>query len=205
MIGVVDYGIGNIKAFLNRFERLGVKAQRVSDIPSIKTCNRLILPGVGHFSQAMTKLKASNFIPTLEKMIINDGTPLLGVCVGMQMLSDYSEEGNAKGLGWIPGEVRHMRNVRNYELLRLPHMGWNGINIKKHDPLFTNILNQSNQFYFLHSFHFKPEKNEHILATSFYGFEFASIISNGNVYGMQCHPEKSHEWGTNILQNFSRL
>ena len=181
---------------------MGVNAQKANDVRTIKRSSHLILPGVGHFSRAMSMLRNAQFISTLEHMVFQNGVPLLGVCVGMQMLSDYSEEGKEKGLGWIPGEVLNMNNVRCPSSIRLPHMGWNNVNITKSTPLLTSIDPENNQFYFLHSFYFKPKDKGYILATSKYGFEFASIISNSNIYGMQCHPEKSHDWGKNVLQNF---
>ena len=205
MIGVIDYGVGNIEAFLNCFNKMGVNAQKANDVRTIKRSSHLILPGVGHFSRAMSMLRNAQFISTLEHMVFQNGVPLVGVCVGMQMLSDYSEEGKEKGLGWIPGEVLNMNNVRCPSSIRLPHMGWNNVNITKSTPLLTSIDPENNQFYFLHSFYFKPKDKGYILATTKYGFEFASIISNSNIYGMQCHPEKSHDWGKNVLQNFSRL
>ena len=134
-------------------------------------------------------LRNAQFISTLEHMVFQNGVPLLGVCVGMQMLSDYSEEGKER-IRVDTGEVLNMNNVRCPSSIRLPHMGWNNVNITKSTPLLTSIDPENNQFYFLHSFYFKPKDKGYILATSKYGFEFASIISNSNIYGMQCHPEK---------------
>ena len=205
MISIVDYGLGNIQAFLNIFNKLGIKAQRASNILKLKEASHLILPGVGHFDHAMKKLNNSGLRDCLENLVIDTKIPVLGICVGMQMLADKSEEGTLPGLGWIPGNVCAFSNNSISSRLPLPHMGWNKLNINQSILIPLENHNQSFEYYFLHSYYFITKDKLNVNATSEYGFNFDAVINHENIYGVQFHPEKSHEWGEKILKNFSKI
>ncbi len=205
MIKIVDYGVGNIQAFLNLFKRLGVSAERARNKKDLVNSSKLILPGVGHFDHAMKKLNSSGMREALEKSVLELKIPILGICVGMQILANESDEGILPGLSWIPAKVRAFSKIPESAKLPLPHMGWNTINISNSNPLFKKEDEKLAQFYFLHSFYFDADKKEDILATSHYGFNFNAIVVHENIYGVQFHPEKSHKWGEKLLKNFSKL
>ena len=205
MIKIVDYGVGNIQAFMNLFKRIGISVERAKNKGDITNASKLILPGVGHFDHAMRKLNNSGMRQALEEAVVISEIPILGICVGMQMLANESEEGNLPGLGWISAKVRAFSgNLKSSKLL-LPHMGWNTLNISKSNLLFPNKNDESAQFYFLHSYFFDAIEKEDILATTNYGFKFHAIVSHKNIYGVQFHPEKSHKWGEKLLKNFSKI
>lgn len=205
MISIVDYGVGNVQAFLNLFYRLGIKAKRANSIKALEEASHLILPGVGHFDYAMKKLNNSGLRDSLEKLVINSKIPLLGICVGMQMLADTSNEGDLPGLGWISGNVRAFSDNKNSSKLPLPHMGWNKLIINKSGDLFSVNDKEISEFYFLHSYYFDAKDRTVVSATSNYGFNFDTAISSENIYGVQFHPEKSHKWGEILLENFSKI
>jgi glutamine amidotransferase len=202
MICIVDYGIGNIQAFLNLFNRLDIEAKRACRGKDFDNATHLILPGVGHFDHAIQKFNESGIKEPLQDLVLGSKIPLLGVCVGMQMLADGSDEGNLPGLGWIPGWVKKF--TKN-STLSLPHMGWNILHPKKNKLLFSALDLEFLQFYFLHSYYFDTKEKEDILATTHYGSDFASVVSRQNIYGVQFHPEKSHKWGEQLLKNFSKI
>jgi glutamine amidotransferase len=202
MICVIDYGVGNIQAFMNLFKRLQVPAKRVNDPKGLVGCSRIILPGVGHFDHAMQRLNDSGLRPILEQLVVEEKVPVMGVCVGMQMLSDGSDEGVLPGLGWVPGIVRAMRNNPIFEDFALPHMGWNSLSIHQDSVLFKEVCDEPPQFYFLHSYYFDAHNREDVVATAHYGADFDAVVSRGNIHGVQCHPEKSHHWGEHLLKNF---
>lgn len=205
MICIVDYGVGNSQAFLNVFNRLGIDAIRATNRDILKTATHLILPGVGNFDNAIQKLNESGMRETLEDMVLKLKKPLLGVCVGMQILADTSEEGKLPGLGWIPGKVRAFSKDSRSTILNLPHMGWNTLSFQKSDSLLSNLDEELTQFYFLHSYYFEVKNKADILATTCYGFDFNSVVSHNHIYGVQFHPEKSHKWGEQVLKNFSKI
>ena len=205
MIGVIDYGVGNVQAFLNLFKRLGLPGKRVSDVDGLSRSTHLILPGVGHFDHSMTLLNESGLRSDLECLVMNDKVPVLGVCVGMQMLADASDEGELPGLGWIPGRVRSMRNNLNCQDIRLPHMGWNNLTVNPESPLFSKNFDLHPEFYFLHSYCFDANVRGDVAATAEYGSTFDAVVSRENIHGVQCHPEKSHHWGEQLLKNFVEL
>ena len=204
MISIVDYGLGNIQAFLNIFNKLGIKAQRASNVLKLKEASHLILPGVGHFDHAMKKLNDSNLRDCLENLVIDLKIPILGICVGMQMLADKSEEGIIPGLGWIPGNVRAFSNNPTWSQLPLPHMGWNKLNINQSAIISSND-DQLSEYYFLHSYYFDAKDKSTVNATSEYRFKFDAVVNHENIYGVQFHPEKSHEYGEKLLKNFSTI
>ena len=205
MIAIIDYGVGNVQAFLNLFDRLGLRARRASTPNDLAGTSHLILPGVGHFDYAMQKLNNSGMREELEKMVLIQKVPTLGICVGMQMMADSSEEGTIDGLGWLPGCVESLKNQSKNDLLPLPHMGWNKLEVKMNHQLFPAANQEPPEFYFLHSFYFRAKQPSNVIATTNYGSAFDSVVCNGNVYGMQCHPEKSHFWGQRFLSAFAEL
>lgn len=203
MIGIVDYGLGNIRAFLNIYKSLNIPATAISTAHELADADRIVLPGVGSFDWAMERLNASGMRDTLDEMVLCKKRPVLGVCVGMQMLARRSEEGQLPGLAWIPAEVKRFDESGFTQKTHLPHMGWNDAAPRAVDSLFRNM--RSPRFYFLHSYYFLPEDSEHILATTYYNGEFACAIRAGHVFGTQFHPEKSHQWGIQLLSNFAEI
>ncbi len=204
MITVVDYGLGNIQAFLNAYKRLNIEAKTAQTADDLRNATKVILPGVGHFDHAMRRLEESGMRETLDDLALNKSVPVLGVCVGMQMLAHSSEEGELPGLGWIDGRVRGFASWEGAGELPLPHMGWNDVHPTAVNPLFDRLESDA-RFYFLHSFFFECAKPDDALAMSRYGSEFSSAVNSRNIYGVQFHPEKSHRFGTQLLKNFAEL
>ncbi|MFL1915364.1 imidazole glycerol phosphate synthase subunit HisH [Plesiomonas shigelloides] len=202
MIRIVDYGVGNIQAFLTLFKRLGIQAMRASSPEDLNDATRLILPGVGHFDHAMQQLNDSGLRPALEEAVLGKGIPIIGICVGMQMLADCSDEGSLSGLGWIPGKVRSFSSNPLTSNLPMPHMGWNDLQVKSGTTLFSQGFSEAPQFYFLHSYYYDAVDKSNVVATANYGIDFDVVISKGHIHGVQCHPEKSHHWGAQLLKNF---
>lgn len=204
MITIIDYGLGNIRAFLNVFKRLNIDARAVADRAGLDGTTKVILPGVGHFDHAMERLDASGMRDRLDQLVLNDKIPVLGICVGMQMLAATSDEGTRGGLGWIDGRVRDFRTSEPTALLPMPHMGWNDVRPVVSHPIF-GALDAESRFYFLHSFFFECSRQEDVLAVANYGADFTCAVHRDNIYGVQFHPEKSHHFGTRLLQNFAEL
>ncbi|GAB3459612.1 imidazole glycerol phosphate synthase subunit HisH [Massilia terrae] len=204
MIRIVDYGLGNVQAFANMYKRLGFDAARAKSVGDLADASRIILPGVGAFDHAMELLHQSGMRPALEHLVLEKGVPVLGICVGMQILASSSEEGRASGLGWVPGHVRSFHSVPESAQLPMPHMGWNDVVPAAGAPLFAG-LGADARFYFLHSYFFDCEERSHVLARASYGFDFGCAVAAGNVYGVQFHPEKSHHYGATLLKNFAEL
>ena len=202
MITIVDYGLGNIRAFLNMYRRLNIHAEAASSPDQLRAATRIILPGVGAFDDAMSRLAASGLRDALDEMVIERRVPVLGVCVGMQMLGNGSDEGQLPGLGWVPGRVRALSALAPESPRPVPHMGWNDVRPRSPGPLFSG-LEQDARFYFLHSYYFDCERADDVLAVSNYGRDFACAVGAGHVWGVQFHPEKSHHSGTRLLKNFA--
>ncbi|MCL5407045.1 MAG: imidazole glycerol phosphate synthase subunit HisH [Patescibacteria group bacterium] len=204
MIVIIDYGAGNLRSVANKLERIGVKAVISSKPSVILKAEKLILPGVGFFKAGMENLSERGLLPVLNQKVLVEKTPILGVCLGIQLFSQKSEEGNAKGLGWIEAETRKFVFEKENSSLKIPHMGWNSIKIRKKSPLLEGIKDED-IFYFVHSYHVVTEGKNEILATTHYGYDFVSVIQKDNIYGTQFHPEKSHQAGIQILKNFAKL
>jgi imidazole glycerol-phosphate synthase subunit HisH len=204
VIAIIDYGLGNVRAFANVYKNLNIPAINVKQAAELKYVSKVILPGVGSFDYAMQRLEKSGMRELLDEMVLELHVPVLGICVGMQMLAHSSEEGNLPGLGWIDGEVRRFNTSSGEPTMRVPHMGWNDIRPVKSNGLLHG-LDLNARLYFLHSYYFDCHKTEDIIAVTDYNGEFACVVNSGNVYGVQFHPEKSHSCGIRILENFANL
>ncbi|QIL39208.1 imidazole glycerol phosphate synthase subunit HisH [Pedobacter sp. HDW13] len=204
MIAIIDYGVGNIRAFANIYKKLGVDFKIAKTAKDLEDTEKLILPGVGAFDHAMDELNASGMRETLDDLVLNKKKPVVGICVGMQMLAKSSDEGIAPGLGWIDGEVKKFDESLIKFKTHLPHMGWNDIRPLKTNKLLIG-LEEKAKFYFLHSYYFHCNHLEDSIAEADYGIEFSCAVNKENVYGVQFHPEKSHEFGIQLLKNFSEL
>ena len=204
MITIVDYGLGNVGAFANTYKRMGLLVRTARTADELASAERIILPGVGAFDHAMDLLDASGMRETLEDLVIDKETPVVGVCVGMQMLAEGSDEGVRAGLGWIPGRVRHFSHAASNADLPMPHMGWNDVNPTPGEALFRG-LETGSRFYFLHSFYFECADPADAAAHTSYGLEFSSAVRRGHVHGVQFHPEKSHHFGSALLKNFAEV
>ena len=204
VIGVIDYGLGNVSAFIDRYKHLKISCQRISDPNQIKNCTKLILPGVGHFDYAINKLNTSGLRNALDECVLERKIPILGVCVGMQMMADKSDEGKLSGLGYLPGAVKLLKNNTNNPI-PIPHMGWNTVTLES--PYWHEYpsYNGSLEFYFLHSYFFEPRRDTKTLGLTTYGKEFVSLAAFENVIGIQCHPEKSHDCGLWFLEHFGKV
>lgn len=204
MIAIIDYGLGNIRAFANIYKNLNIPHIIASSPDELKPASHIILPGVGAFDHAMQSIKNSGMLETLNELVLSDKIPVMGICVGMQVLADSSEEGNEAGLGWIKGEVKKIDSSQFKHHTRLPHMGWNDVKPMMEKGLFDAMKDDA-RFYFLHSYYFECENKDNILAVTEYGSEFACAVNLDNIYGVQFHPEKSHQYGIQLLKNFAEL
>jgi len=204
MIYIIDYGLGNLGAFHNIYKRLNIETKFARNCDELIDVEKIILPGVGAFDHAMELLNASGMRNKLDHLVLVEKIPVIGICVGMQILGKSSEEGKLDGLGWIDGIVKKF-DISSIEYhTKLPHMGWNNINILQKNSLF-NKLDSNAIFYFLHSYYFECFNENDIIAKSKYGIDFSSVVNRGNIYGVQFHPEKSHQYGINLLNNFANL
>jgi glutamine amidotransferase len=204
MITIINYGLGNIKAIANIYGRLNIH-YKIANVPEdVKDAEKIILPGVGAFDEAMMLLCESGFKDILDYEVLSNKIPVLGICVGMQILGKTSEEGSLAGLGWISGEVKKINKDFLIHRPKLPHLGWNSIEIKYKTVLLDNI-DEDDGFYFLHSYFFHCDDEKNIIATTHYGNNFASVINAENIYGVQFHPEKSHHNGIQVLKNFAKM
>ena len=201
MIVIVDYGMGNAGSILNRLKRMDAEALVSSEAEDLARADKIILPGVGHFATGMDNLKRYGLLTMLEKKVMKEKVPVLGICLGMQLFTRKSEEGNADGLQWIDAETKRFEFKMSNIDLRIPHMGWKTIE-KKRDCAILDGLSADAEFYFLHSYHVCCREVSDIVATTRYGYDFASVIQKGNIFGSQFHPEKSHQDGITVLRNF---
>jgi glutamine amidotransferase len=204
MITVIDYGIGNLGSVLNMFRRIGVAAEATSNIAAIEKAEKILLPGVGAFGPAMKRIEENGFKAVLNKKALQEKIPVLGICLGMQLLTNGSEEGTEPGLGWIDAEAKKFSFDLNSGL-KVPHMGWNTVMKKNASPL-TDPLPDEAKFYFVHSYYVKVKSASDCLMQAHYGIDFDAVITNGtNIFGAQFHPEKSHKYGMQLLTNFSKI
>jgi imidazole glycerol-phosphate synthase subunit HisH len=204
MISIIDYSVGNIHAIANIYKRLNIPVRIARTAEELAGAERVILPGVGSFDWAMARLNNSGMRVVLDDLVLSKGRPVLGICVGMQMIAKRSDEGSREGLGWIDAEVKKFDRAATSQRAYLPHMGWNDVEPRSQEGLFRDIA-ATGRFYFLHSYYFAPKDQNTILAVTDYGEAFASSIRAGNIYGVQFHPEKSHQWGIQLLKNFAEL
>lgn len=203
MIVIVDYKLGNLGSIYNMLRKLGASVS-VSDRPDqISQAEKIILPGVGSFDGGMSNLNRSGLKPVLEQLVMDKKVPTLGVCLGMQLLTRGSEEGSEPGLGWVKGETVSFEKPKENSGLKIPHMGWNSIQIKNADPLLAEL--EHSRFYFVHSFHVTCDDPTTVLTTTEHGEKFVSVYRFGNIWGTQFHPEKSHRFGMKLLANFAEM
>ena len=203
MIAVIDYGCGNTHAFINAFKRLNVPANIARSIAEVERANKIVLPGVGSFDYVMNSFNKSGLRDIVEQKVMIEKIDVIGVCAGMQIFAETSDEGNEKGLGWIKGKIRLFDTVSIKHKTKLPHMGWNTIRSKK--SVLFNEINDESRFYFVHSYYFDNSNNDDMISTSNYGGIFTSSVKKNNIYGVQFHPEKSHQNGLQLLKNFAEL
>ena len=204
MITLIDYGVGNIFAFQNVYKRLDIPTKIAKTYEDLSDAKKLILPGVGSFDYAMGQLNASGMREKLDELVLEKKVPVIGICVGMQMMGNRSDEGKLEGLKWIDSEILKFDESLIEQRTKLPHMGWNDVTPVKNHPLFIG-LDKEAIFYFLHSFYFKCNNQEDSIAVSDYGLSFSSAVNKDNIYGIQFHPEKSHQYGEKLLHNFAKL
>jgi glutamine amidotransferase len=204
MMAIVDYGLGNVLAFATVYKKLNVPVTVARTADELRGASKIILPGVGAFDHAMELLNRSGMRAELDRKVQEERAPVLGVCVGMQIIAAGSEEGALAGLGWLDATVRRMRPAELPHATRLPHMGWNDVQPVRPCALFDG-LEQDARFYFLHSYYFHCNRRDDVLALCDYGGMFSCAVSAANVYGVQFHPEKSHHCGTQLLKNFAAL
>jgi len=198
MISIINYGMGNVGSITNMLKKIGVKSILVNNPQDLERAQKIILPGVGAFDNAMLLLEKLELISVIKNKAKSQ-TPILGICLGMQLLGTKSEEGTLSGLDLIPGIIKRFPSHNN---LKIPHMGWNQVTAEDRG-IFSKLID--NKFYFVHSYYFKPDNLQNIIGSTNYDFEFASCICRDNVFGVQFHPEKSHKYGMQLLKNFSEI
>lgn len=205
-ICIVNYGLGNLGSIQNMYKKLGIEVRASADAREIEQADKLILPGVGAFDEAMRGLANLGLIEVLTQKVLEEKTPVLGVCLGMQLLTRRSEEGAQRGLCWIEAETKRFPSLRDTEF-KVPHMGWNEVNVSRRDPLVENLSfeEEAPRFYFVHSYYVECESSEDILLKTSHCIEFAVAVRRDHIMGVQFHPEKSHKFGMQILKNFYEL
>ncbi len=203
MITIVNYGVGNLASIKNMLKKAGFEAVLATEKNEIEKASKIILPGIGAFDHCMSEFNKSGLRELVTKKVLGEKTPVLGICVGLQMLMESSEEGVEPGLGWIKGKTIKFKKETLGDL-KIPHMGWTNVQIVK-DTLLTQQLGDEPRFYFVHSYYVQPEEQSDIMLTATYGYEFTAAINHENIFGAQFHPEKSHKYGMKILENFGSL
>ena len=204
MIVIVDYGMGNIGSIANMIKKAGGQATLSADPKVIEAAEKLILPGVGAFNKGMQALRQQNLVELLNHCVLERGVPILGICLGMHLFTSKSEEGSEPGLGWIKATTVRFSFAKDSSHLKVPHMGWNTVDIKKDSPLFNSLYDDA-AFYFVHSYYVDCHDKDDVVTTTSHGFDFVSSIQRNNIYATQFHPEKSHKYGLKIMKNFVDL
>jgi imidazole glycerol-phosphate synthase subunit HisH len=202
MIVIIDYGMGNLGSIKNMLKKAGFPSEITNDPSEIEKAEKIVLPGVGAFDTGMRNLQENGLIPLLNQKAMVEKVPVLGLCLGAQLITDRSEEGKLPGLGWVKGETVRFRFEKENQNLKVPHMGWNILQIVQDHP-YLQGLPEDQRFYFVHSYHLVCKDQADVIANTIYGYSFASIIGHENVVGMQFHPEKSHKFGLQVLRNFA--
>jgi glutamine amidotransferase len=205
MIVIVDYGTGNLTSIKNMLKKCGADVIISDDVNDISAADKYILPGVGSFDHGISNLRSAKYFTVFQEKVLKKGTPVLGVCLGAQLLAESSEEGSLPGLGWISGKVvRFDQSIVSLEKLKVPHMGWSEVELKKESHIFYDMyLNP--RFYFVHSYHWVCSNKEDELMTADYGYTFTAGVEKSNIIGVQFHPEKSHKYGLRLYENFLRF
>lgn len=204
MITIVDYGMGNLGSVVNMFKKVGALTEVTGDLDKINKATKILLPGVGAFDAAIERIDSGGFREVLDKKALQDYTPILGICLGMQLLTRRSDEGKLNGLGWIAADTLKFE-FNPEQNLKIPHMGWNFVNEVNSSPL-TEGLPEESKFYFVHSYYVKADHETSVIMRTNYGHQFDSVITNGNnIFGAQFHPEKSHKFGMKLFRNFATL
>lgn len=200
MIVIIDYGLGNLASIRNMIRKAGGKSTISGDPEVIRGAEKLILPGVGHFGAGMENIRSKGLEELLNEKVIKQGVPVLGICLGMQLMARHSEEGDARGLGWFDADVVHF-DTNRMDGLKVPHMGWNDVKLTHAHPLFPDAAAEE-RFYFVHSYHIRCERPQDIQAEVHYGYDFTCAVSRDNIIGVQFHPEKSHRFGMEVMERF---
>ena len=200
---IVDYGMGNLNSVKHKFSKIGIASVISHDCQEILSAHRLVLPGVGHFKKAVYNLKTSGLWDALDEAVLKRNIPILGICLGMQLMAKHSEEGDVGGLGWFSGDVIRFKATDRLKY-KIPHMGWNTVRVCKDSALFKGVPEHS-EFYFVHSYHYESDDPSEILTYTTYEYEFCSAVEKGNIFGLQYHPEKSHDVGEQLLLNFAKI
>ena len=202
-VAIVDYGMGNLHSVKRKLDRIGVHAHLTSDPDDVLRADKLLLPGVGHFGKAMEHLVTLGLVPALHEAVVVRKTPILGICLGMQLFARHSQEGDAEGLGWIDADVTRFA-IDDTLRFKVPHMGWNGLRFARASPLLEGVT-EKNEFYFVHAYHMVCRDSGDVLCDTDYGYQFTSVVQRENLYGVQFHPEKSQDAGEVLLRNFLYL
>jgi glutamine amidotransferase len=199
-VAIIDFGMGNLHSVRRKLDRIGVHPQVTSDPGELLHADKLLLPGVGHFGKAMEHLETLGLIAPLNEAVLERKIPILGICLGMQLFAGHSQEGDAEGLGWIDADVTRFA-VEDTLRFKVPHMGWNGVRVERSDPLLDGVT-EDTEFYFVHAYHMVCRDTQDVLCDTDYGYAFTSVVQRENLYGVQFHPEKSHDAGEALLRNF---
>ncbi len=200
MVTIIDYGVGNLGSILNMFKKIGVEAKLTQSINDVIDAKKLLLPGVGSFDYGMKMLNDTGYVEAINQKVLTEKISILGICLGMQLMTKRSDEGSLNGLGWFDAET--VKFDLDTTIFKVPHMGWNEVKVEKPNKLFEDMYDEP-RFYFVHSYHIKCNKKEDVLLTTKYGYDFVCGIRKDNIYGAQFHPEKSHKYGMKLLKNFA--
>ncbi|MCK5116389.1 MAG: imidazole glycerol phosphate synthase subunit HisH [Candidatus Aegiribacteria sp.] len=204
MVVIINYGMGNLGSIQNMLKHVGVESTISDNITDIENADKLVLSGVGAFDSGMKNISDLGFISVLNSKVLDDKTPILGICLGMQLFAQSSEEGKLSGLGWINADTVRFSFADESCNLKIPHMGWNHANVQRDSELIKDVSEDS-RFYFVHSYHLDCRELENVICTTHYGYDFPSVVEKENIFGVQFHPEKSHKFGMKLLSNFAQI